>query len=159
MLYRIEPNGQLTWTTQFSERDFQLSRQHDVNLDQLDWEPVTESHDLASVVQVALRHGYKTPSGLAVAAHRVSALKRPAALRKIYGDLQESWQHPAIVQADKNMEHLMPGWLESGERNKDEVQQATKKSIREAEAEAAAELEGPVDDDLVTWWHSRGGLS
>lgn len=159
MLYRIESNGRLTWTPQFSEKHFEMFNEHDVNLDRLDWEPVMESHDLASVVQVALRHGYKTPSGLAISGQRVSALERPAALRLVYGDLQRAEQHPEIIQADNKMEQVMPGWIKNGERNKDEVHQATDNSIREAEAEAKAELQGPVDDELMAWWQSLGGLS
>lgn len=158
MLYRVQPNGRVTWN-EMSRSLFEDIGVEKIELDRLDWQDVEEPIRPADVLAVAVRHGFPTGSGLAVEAHHISALRRPGTLRESYANLKKAAAHPQIKATDEIIEQMAPGWIESGKRNDAAVEESTQQSIREAEDKARAVLDAPVKEELADHWGRLGGIA
>lgn len=101
----------------------------------------------------------KTPTGIAVPAHHVTTLRRPATLRELFVETEQLEQHPEIVRTETFMQQQIPGYKDWSESISSGVRSAAEESLRNAENEAEAELKAPVNDELLDWWKQLGGMA
>ncbi|MDI3331474.1 MAG: hypothetical protein QJR09_12205 [Micrococcus sp.] len=156
MLYRVQPGSALMWSdTDASLVD--LAREG-VDLDLLEWQPVDSEHRHAEVVDIALRHGTKTGTGIVFPTRLLDAVERPRKLLRDYENLRKATGDPAIKAADARREQVSPGWIRAGKKSDQVVWESVRAAVLDAERRSAELMSRPVREDLAAWWQERGGI-
>ncbi|MGP5050148.1 hypothetical protein ACTXI9_01440 [Brachybacterium alimentarium] len=134
----------------------EIARQANGDLASLDWEPTEEPHSPQITIAVALRYGEMTSAGIAFPAGQLSAAERPERLARLFGDTQRA--EAQLVEHDKLMEAIIPGWIESGRRLSEDLEKSTAESVAKAQQRADEVLSAPVLPHLASSWERMGGI-
>lgn len=127
------------------------------DLERLDWEPAEADPDL--VLEMALRFGVPTTSGLAVSASQIAQVTRARELRRLAAkraDTVNSEEYRAImarIDAAMGKEYA-----EYGRRVEAAADESHREHIAEADEEAAELYRHPLNGGLVAHWTSLGGV-
>ncbi|WP_127818245.1 hypothetical protein [Microbacterium sp. CPCC 204701] len=162
MLYFVKPFGQLSWTANVDQTVLDFARAHGKDLAQLTdwWEPSDRSAN-EDDVRVALRYGIAATGGIILDGIHVYTVQRPGTLRILADENAVRTAaynaSPQVKMVDEYLEQMMPGWREQGRKTDAGVAESLKRSVQEAEADAAKELAAPVQDELVSHWAKLGG--
>lgn len=156
MLYLIQPDRTMSWCDMpAAEQMLDIARENDADLARLDWTPLERVAD-DDVVRLAVRRGVACSAGLVVAGIRMYLLDHPNELLANYRAAQSS-SDAVRRQHDAWMERLVPGWTAERDEFDAGIAQTFEAKLAEAEREAADELAGEADADLVAHWQSLGG--
>lgn len=157
VLYRVQPYGAVTWTdTPQTLVDLVLSEKMD--LDRLEWQAAEQPARI--VLDMALRYGVPTSTGLAVGMHYPGRVARPAMLRDLYRQLREHRASEAYQSAEAKVNAVTGEEYAAYGRELDaRVGESSARSIAEAEEEAAELYRSPVRPELVEHWTNLGGAT
>jgi hypothetical protein len=156
-MYLVEPR-RLLWTSIghiSPEKIIQMGG----NLEAIDsWEPA--SRPLRnSDIEVALRYGIPIRAGLVVDAAYILDQERARELYEVHEKARKAQQHPTIQATDEYIDkYLIPGWKQQGDELNQKIDEDSASMIREAQEEAARQLEVPIRPELVDHWQSIGGI-
>ena len=164
MLYRVEPNTNVTWADYPLSLIDQLEREgHVIDLDRLDWQESEQPYAL--ILKLALRYGKPTRAGIVVEARYVSKVTRPALLRKTYGDLVAHRESEGYKRAEAHANaavEIMFGkgveWERYGRELDAQLDESHRQSVSEADEDARQVLSQPCDETLMEHWRAIGGV-
>lgn len=169
MYFLVEPPALLRWTDLDAHLIEKAAAEHSVDLGRLPWQPTETFSFGRDVLRCALAHGIACSRGIAVSAHKVIPLGRPAELAELAAKVEVNRPkvHEMDVQAARTMEILneletgqkidASEWVVRGDQLSAEITEMAQQSIAEAEAEAQEILNAPARPELVEHWRSLGG--
>ncbi|MDX2340106.1 hypothetical protein NJC10_00220 [Micrococcus sp. M4NT] len=157
MLYRVQPYGAVTWTdTPQSLVDLVLAEEMD--LDRLEWQTADQPAQI--VLDMALRYGVPTSTGLAVGMRYPGQVARPAMLRDLYRQIREHRASAAYQAAEAQVNAVMgEDYAAYGRELDARIDESSARSIAEAEEEAAELYRAPLRQELVDHWTKLGGAT
>lgn len=127
------------------------------DLERLDWEPAEVDPDL--VLDMALRFGVPTTSGLAVSASHIAQVTRARELRRLLAQREETVNSEAYRAAVSRVDAYMgEEYAEYGRQVEAAANESHHEHIAEADEEAAELYRHPLNGDLVAHWTSLGGI-
>lgn len=158
MMYLVGPRYTLQWTTVAGyslEKLIQLG----ANLEALpDWKPGDNAATAADIA-VALRYGIPVRDGIVVDAIYILDQHQADELRRVYQAAKKAGEHPQIKATDEFIDkYLAPGWKEQGAELDQRIEEDHRRSVQEAEENAARALEEPMKEELIAHWRSIGGI-
>lgn len=127
------------------------------DLERLDWDPAEADPDL--VLDMALRFGVPTTSGLAVSASHIVQVTRARELRRLAAERAETVNSEAYRAVEARINAAMgEEYAEHGRRVEAAADTSHREHIADADEEAAELYRHPLDGDLVAHWTSLGGV-
>lgn len=156
MLYRLRPHAPLEWTDFPGFQLYDEAVEAGADFDRLDWQTTTDRMFSQELLQIALRHGVPTATGIVLSARHTVDLGRSDELR-VLGMAGEEAQAELRRSTGELMESLMPGWTEHGEQLDERVRQSMEAGAQEADEDLAEVLAAPVRPDLLEHWQHLGG--
>lgn len=156
MLFHLNPTTGVRWNDlpESFVDELSLEQRQQLKFHNFDWK-VSELPLTPLVLALALRFGWRTETGIVVPGTAYSEFYRQAQITKSSTELQN--MEPAIRARDEAFDRLAPGWLAAGEKLNEAVADATTETLREIEASLLAQLETPIDEQLVEHWESLSG--
>lgn len=157
MYYLLKPDTTVYWTdiSEYTIERLEKNAGIAIDYNRFDWQPAGRPFD-AGTLNIALRYGTATGTGIAVAGRDLVELDRYRDLAAIVQ--KEGWREdPNIFPSSALMESIFPGWTESGRELDERIRESMRKSAEEAERELRETFDKPIDPALAEHWQNLGG--
>lgn len=154
MLYLIRPDLSMEWADVPGIRLEQIPTDTDLG-DIPGWWEQAERRATTEALRVALRYGRATSRGIAVDAHHISTVERPAELAHIA--LAADSAHQRIAPTADALAETLGADMGERKRIDRDYKASVAAGLEEAEAEAQEELSSPPNEHLVRHWARLGG--
>lgn len=159
MYYRLRPPFDVTWMDMPFINDG-LIAEHQLDLDRLEdeWKPTEDRLFSPDLLRIALRHGVRTSTGIAVNVHHTLDLGRSDHLRTNLMEMDDIQAKIRASESGQIMERLIPGWDAHGEELDKRIRESGNRIAQEADEDLAQVLAAPVKTGLADHWSGLGGV-
>lgn len=157
MYYLLKPNATVFWTDISDFTVDRLVKDEGITIDynRFPWEPAERTFD-AGTLNLALRYGHATDTGIAVAGRYLVPLDHYRTMADLVKK-ETQRPDPSTGPGAGLMEALMPGWTDSSRELDQRVLESTRQTAQRAERDMYAAFNKPMDPDLVEHWQNLGG--
>lgn len=157
MYYLLKPDTTVCWTdiSEYTIERLEKNAGIAIDYNRFDWQPAERPFD-AGTLNIALRYGTPTQTGIAVAGRDLVELDRYREIAAIART--GAWREdPGAFPSAALMEAIYPGWTEAGRKLDQDLLESTRKTAEGAEQDMRESFSKPLDPALVEHWQSLGG--
>lgn len=157
MYYLLKPDATIYWTdiSEYTIERIAKDAEREIDYNRFDWKPAERRFD-AGTLNIALRYGHATDTGIAVTGRDLVPLDHYRTVAELV-EKEAQRADPSTSPNARLMEAVSPGWTDSSRELDQRVLESTRRTAARAEADMRKAFEKPIDPALEAHWQNLGG--